>query len=385
MATVNEKMTALADEVRELSGTTEAIGIDGMTSNINEANNEVESQAELLARAVSALSGKAGGESNAVLYTPQELTEEQKAQARENIGVVSGGSAGSGGAQPDWNANEGDPGHVLNRTHWSEQPYEPIEWHSSQKETADCIDLTAFGMGKMYKISNKLLTREQLGGSNCGGSTITIGFDLSLGYVEPNDIVSAEFGVEAYSWVVFIGSGSTDDYTHGILYLFHDAGEFTIPGTEYSIIIPSAGIYAANIEQLRTFIISKEIVHKIPEKYYRTYARSRIMDFSGTELGKELRIESGGTEEMISISKAYMEWSSAGTTFILECYIDGLSMSVPITMNREGAGMGECVDHNNDTIFVYRVFVRIIDTLLYARAYKVPATLTIYNGEVEEV
>jgi hypothetical protein len=49
MATVNEKMTALANGVRELSGTTEAIGIDGMTSNINEANNEIESQADLIA------------------------------------------------------------------------------------------------------------------------------------------------------------------------------------------------------------------------------------------------------------------------------------------------------------------------------------------------
>jgi hypothetical protein len=87
MATVNEKMTALADGVRELSGTTEAIGIDGMTSNINEANNEVESQTELLAQAVSALSGKAGGESNAVLYTEQTLTSEQQEQARANIGA----------------------------------------------------------------------------------------------------------------------------------------------------------------------------------------------------------------------------------------------------------------------------------------------------------
>lgn len=28
------------------------------------------------------------------------------------------GSGGGGGAQPDWNANEGEPGHILNRTHW---------------------------------------------------------------------------------------------------------------------------------------------------------------------------------------------------------------------------------------------------------------------------
>ena len=63
MATVNEKMTALADGVRELSGTTEPIGIDGMTEQISEANNEVESQADLIAQITSVLQGKvAGGE-----------------------------------------------------------------------------------------------------------------------------------------------------------------------------------------------------------------------------------------------------------------------------------------------------------------------------------
>ena len=33
--------------------------------------------------------------------------------------VVSGGGSG-GGAQSDWNAKEGEPGHVLNRTHWAD-------------------------------------------------------------------------------------------------------------------------------------------------------------------------------------------------------------------------------------------------------------------------
>jgi hypothetical protein len=58
---VNSKMTALADEIRELSGTTEAIGLDAMKIHISEANNEVDSQVELLAQAVAALEGKAAG------------------------------------------------------------------------------------------------------------------------------------------------------------------------------------------------------------------------------------------------------------------------------------------------------------------------------------
>lgn len=38
MATVNEKMTAIADEIRELSGTTEAMGLDAMASTLNTEN-----------------------------------------------------------------------------------------------------------------------------------------------------------------------------------------------------------------------------------------------------------------------------------------------------------------------------------------------------------
>lgn len=58
---VNSKMTALADEIRELSGTSEAIGLDAMANHVSEANDEVASQVELLAQAVAALEGKAGG------------------------------------------------------------------------------------------------------------------------------------------------------------------------------------------------------------------------------------------------------------------------------------------------------------------------------------
>jgi hypothetical protein len=35
---VNEKLTALADEIRELSGTTEKLGIDEMTSALDTEN-----------------------------------------------------------------------------------------------------------------------------------------------------------------------------------------------------------------------------------------------------------------------------------------------------------------------------------------------------------
>lgn len=58
---VNEKMTALADEIRELSGTTETKSIDAMTTDVNAANTEIAEQADLLAQIATALEGKAGG------------------------------------------------------------------------------------------------------------------------------------------------------------------------------------------------------------------------------------------------------------------------------------------------------------------------------------
>lgn len=50
MATVNEKMTALADEIRTLSGTTGTMGLDAMASNIGDANTEISRQADIIAQ-----------------------------------------------------------------------------------------------------------------------------------------------------------------------------------------------------------------------------------------------------------------------------------------------------------------------------------------------
>lgn len=58
---VNSKMTALADEVRELSGATGLLGIDAMTSNLSDVNDEVVSQESLIAQIASALEGKIAG------------------------------------------------------------------------------------------------------------------------------------------------------------------------------------------------------------------------------------------------------------------------------------------------------------------------------------
>jgi hypothetical protein len=61
MSTVNEKMTALANEIRELSGTTNTKSLDEMRVDVNAANTEITEQTELIAQITTALEGKAAG------------------------------------------------------------------------------------------------------------------------------------------------------------------------------------------------------------------------------------------------------------------------------------------------------------------------------------
>ena len=61
---VNTKMTALADEVRELSGAAGLLGIDAMTSNLGEVNDEISSQANILEQIQIALEDKIAGNEN---------------------------------------------------------------------------------------------------------------------------------------------------------------------------------------------------------------------------------------------------------------------------------------------------------------------------------
>ena len=55
---VNTKMTAIADEIRELSGTTDPMGLDVMATNVQEANTEISDQSGIIEQIGYALLGK---------------------------------------------------------------------------------------------------------------------------------------------------------------------------------------------------------------------------------------------------------------------------------------------------------------------------------------
>ena len=111
---------------------------------------------------------------DAVRCGVQPLTEEQKAQARENLGIN-----GMGGA--DWNAAEGEAGHVRNRTHWAEKGEVTelplaVEWGRDDAD-GDGVEDVTFGsvtapVGLMVGSSYTV---------NCNGTAYeVVGQDLSV-------------------------------------------------------------------------------------------------------------------------------------------------------------------------------------------------------------
>lgn len=67
--TNKEEITPIADEIRQLNGTTELMDLNTMTNNLDKANNEINTQAIKLDELKTILAGKAGGGSGGAVET----------------------------------------------------------------------------------------------------------------------------------------------------------------------------------------------------------------------------------------------------------------------------------------------------------------------------
>lgn len=134
--------------------------------------------------------------------------------------VVSGGGSG-GGAQSDWNAKEGEPGHVLNRTHWADTVFEEIFPHrtieTDESGYGFVEELPSLEVGATYIVTFNGIEHERVAHSSDTeelGNIVFLGnFDVALLGTEYTPVDGED------SWVIIDwlnGSWDVDYYTPNV-------------------------------------------------------------------------------------------------------------------------------------------------------------------------
>lgn len=145
--------------------------------------------------------------------------------------------------QSDWNADEDEAGHVLNRTHYVEKPFDSITWNGDITGKEEIV----YNQNKSYyKVSDRILSVDDLLGAifkNSNGNSITI---TEKRIMQPNE---------------------------NIIFIKLAGDIFVLSPTTYDgMTFNSSGVYIhrnvyGDYVSYTTEIIARDVVHKLEEKY----------------------------------------------------------------------------------------------------------------------
>lgn len=192
--------------------------------------------------------------------------------------------------QSDWQQNDStSPSYVQNRTHWMEQLYPPIEWDSST-EGRDSVDLTALGIGVVYKVSDLLLTVEQYQESKVCVQVVMSSNDIlqgcepisyALDASQAADGVPEGFAVLSKGHTFYTDENGYDSDLATVYFVtFNVAGDFT---STLGVTIPSTGVYCFAVNHVNAFQaivgLSSTIYHTLDPNYIpETFATTQYVD-----------------------------------------------------------------------------------------------------------
>lgn len=252
---------------------------------------------------------------------------------------------GTGGAQSDWNAADGQPGHVLNRTHWTDRTetvlipagdYPVSHYDNSIFDTDEFYHCRPIKEGKKYLVniagnSMECVARKATHEELTGGSA----FGFEIPYIGNMAIIVAAWGddydslreeVDTGEQFLFLVYNPEDpEQTDGILYFPVDE---SLPDN-----------IAVSITEI------DETVHKLPNKYLPDYLQlvetvTAKVVFDGDMTGKEtVLIDSDGAyavkvssnavsvAELIGSTMAYSQTlGDTSTTLSTETAMDASSV-----------------------------------------------------------
>lgn len=164
------------------------------------------------------------------------------------------------GVQPDLSQNDPEAAdYVKNRTHWIENAFEPIYANFEETEFDSSNTIADVGFGTFYKITDTILTREQLESATIeayGG----IGRNGRFTY---NEEYSAMLGMDVFDYIIWHAIGN-EELAWGLATNATESGSL-LGG---AVNIPSVGLYMDfPVYDYPNLTIKDETIHPISDVY----------------------------------------------------------------------------------------------------------------------